>query len=102
VDWKASFCQYSLRIQLEKKNLISTTERPEEHMERSENSQMDVRVAVADGSDVALEMADIDGIKSDLCTHRISISCIGATGGQVLTMVTKSLISASVKRSPMR
>jgi hypothetical protein len=38
-----------------------------------ENLPMDVRVAVANGSNVALEMGDIDGIESDLSTHRISI-----------------------------
>jgi hypothetical protein len=67
------------------------------------NLQMDVRIAVTDGSNVALEMADINGIESDLGNRRISIPCnMSSRLDKMLTMVTKSRISASVRRSPMR
>ena len=64
---------------------------------------MDIRIAVTDGSNVALEMADINGIESDLGDRRISIRRdMNDRLSMMLTMVTKSLISASVRRSPMR
>ena len=67
VDWKASFCQYNLRSQL--KMIIANKQKNARNDEAKGNLQMDVRIAVTDGSNVALEMAHIDGIESYLDKH---------------------------------
>ena len=61
---------------------------------------MDVRITATNGSNIALEMADIDGVESYLDNHYYTNS--QAQGDPELTMVTKSLTSASVRRSPTR
>ena len=64
---------------------------------------MNLWIAVTNSPNVALEMADINGIKSYLGKKRLVFNTRSETQGDLeLTMVTKSLISASVKRSPMR
>jgi hypothetical protein len=83
---------------------IKTNERETRRMVwQKGNLQMDVRIAVTNGSNVALEMADIDGIESDLSTtiHEYP-QYPEAQEDPELTMVTKSLTSASVRRSPTR
>jgi hypothetical protein len=58
---------------------------------------MDLRVAITNSSNVALEMADIYGIESYLDKKKLVLNTRSdAQGDPELTMVTKSLISASV------
>ena len=62
---------------------------------------MDVRIAATYSSNVALEMADIDGIESYLDKKKLVLDTRSeAQGNPELTIVTKSLISASVRRPP--
>jgi len=64
---------------------------------------MNLRIAVTNRSNVALEMADIDGIESNLDKKKLVLNTRSEVQGDPeLTMVTKSLISASVRRSPTR
>jgi hypothetical protein len=67
VDWKASFCQYNLRSQLNYDNCDMKIN-AQGLVKKQEYLQMDVRIAVTNGSNVALEMADIGGIESYLRT----------------------------------
>ena len=60
VHLKASFCQYNLRIQL---RVIPVSKKKARN---DRDLPMDVRIAITDSSNVALEMAYIDGIESYL------------------------------------
>ena len=64
---------------------------------------MNLRIAVTNTPNVALEMADIDGIKSYLDEIKLGLDTRSEAQGDLeLTMVTKSLMSASVRQSLMR
>ena len=62
---------------------------------------VDVRVSVADGADVALEVHDVDGVEADLGNEQ-RCGRYRSCDEEARTIVTKRRISASVRRSPTR
>ncbi len=60
-----------------------------------------VRVPIPDGADVAFEVTDVDWVETDLCGFAFRMM-IKRRKQKRRTMVTKSLMSASVRRLPMR
>lgn len=62
---------------------------------------MNSRVSRSNSAYVALEVADINRVETDLMGIKLSNRYFG-TGGRILTIVTQSLTSASVSWSPMR